>query len=285
MNKMGMASDIKKTSKFIKNSYIYKFLKRLFSIISTLLLILLLSLGAMMFYFNAKGQAAAKQGVQYIAPFGLYTIISGSMEPNISVYDVVTAVQVDDLSTIKVGDVITFISTWDMNYGVTVTHRVVAITRGENGDFSFTTKGDANTAIDGAYVTRENLVGKVIFKLPQLGRVQFFLATKIGWFVAIFVPALAVIIWDIVKIFKLRVLKNNINTIKTTEEAEKTYFEGDILDSRDIIETDLEKTTVISKEELEKSTRKKSTTVTRKPIPKREVKSTQNPVKTRRKSK
>ena len=154
MNKKGNVSEEhvnnKKVLAFIRNSYLYKLVKKFFSLITTLLLILLLTLGGMMFYFNMKGQAAAKQGMQYIAPFGLYTIISGSMEPNISVYDVVASVQVDDVSTIKVGDVITFISTWELNYGTTVTHRVVNIIKGQNGDYSFVTKGDANEAQDGA---------------------------------------------------------------------------------------------------------------------------------------
>lgn len=274
----------KKVITFIKNSYIYRLIKRLLSLLSSLLLIVLLTLGGLMFYFNTKGQAAAKQGQQYIPPFGLYTIISGSMEPVISVYDVVVAVQKDDLSTIKVGDVITFISTWDLNYGTTVTHRVTSVIKNENGDYSFTTKGDANQAQDGAYVTRDNLIGKVIFKLPQLGRIQFFLATKMGWFVVVFIPALAVIIWDIIKIFKLKVLNNNIEAIKTTEESKTTYFENEVLDSRDINEKDLQKTVVIKEESIQeiksKSIPKNTDGIKRKPIPKRKETTTAKKAKT-----
>ena len=272
----------KKFITFIKNSYVYKLLKKVLSILSTLLLILLLSLGGLMFYFNTKGQAAAKQGMQYVAPFGLYTIISGSMEPVISVYDVVVAVQKDDLSTIKVGDVITFISTWDLNYGTTVTHRVTSVIKNENGDYSFTTKGDANEAQDGAYVTRDNLIGKVIFKLPQLGRIQFFLATKMGWFIIVFVPALAVIIWDIIKIFKLRVLNDSIKTIKSPEESKKTYFEDELLDTRDIEESDLQKTTIISRDDMEEvvAGTKISEEIERKPIPKRRRTTASRKIKT-----
>lgn len=273
----------RKVLTFIKNSYIYKLLKKLFSVITTLLLIMLLTIGGLMFYFNIQGRAATKQGQQYVAPFGLYTIISGSMEPNIKVYDVVTAVQVDDLSKIKVGDVITFISTWDLNYGVTVTHRIVNIKKEANGDYAFTTKGDANEAIDGAYVTRENLIGKVLFRIPQLGRVQFFLATKIGWFIVIFVPAMAVIIWDIMKIFKLKVLRTNISTIKTTEEANRTYFDGDILDGRDLDEIDLQKTAIISKEVIVDNNEEELNTEVRKPIPKRKKNLTEGTVKRNKK--
>lgn len=284
MNKKGLKN--KRVLAFIRNSYIYKLIKRIFSMLTTLLLIMLLSIGGLMFYFNMQGQAASQRGEQYIPPFGLYTIISGSMVPNINVYDVVTAIQVDDLSKIKVGDVITFISTWDLNYGVTVTHRVVNIIKGENGDFKFVTKGDANEAIDGAYVTRENLIGRVMFKLPQLGRIQFFLATKVGWFVAIFVPALAVIVWDVIKIFKLKVLKNNIGVIKNTDEANKTYFDGDNLDNRDMVDTDLQKTAIISKEVVDIDIEKKDIAikeVVKNVKPKKEPEVVRGPLPTRKK--
>ena len=42
-----------------------------------------------------------------------------------------------------------------------------------------------------------------------------------GWFMVVFVPALAIIIFDMIKIFKLYVLKSEINNVKTPKEAVK----------------------------------------------------------------
>lgn len=173
-----------------------------------------------MFYFNTKAKAYEKNGVDYNIPFGLYTIISGSMEPNVEVYDVVIAADYD-ISKIKVGDIITFVSNWDINYGKTVTHRVVAISKSATGEYQLTTKGDNNQSKDGGIVTQNNLIGKVVGRLPQLGQLQVFLATKMGWFMVVFVPALAIIIFDMIKIFKLYVLKSEINNVKTPKEAVK----------------------------------------------------------------
>lgn len=230
MSKLGnlnITPDSKRsTISIIRHSYVYKLIKRLLSFISTMLLISLLILGASMYYFNMKAQSAQKQGIHYNPPFGLYTIISGSMEPKVHVYDVVLSTEVKDLSTIKSGDIITFISTWDVNYGTTVTHRVINVSKAENGEYRFTTKGDANQLQDGAYVTGENLIGKVALRLPQLGRVQFFLATKAGWFIVVFVPAMAVIVWDIVKIFRLKVLKEELNEIENVKDLEKKKKKG-----------------------------------------------------------
>lgn len=224
MNKKGNSQDffhrLDEIGKTIKRSYLYKMVSKFLSVACSIILVILLIIGGMMFFYKMQAKSYEKKGMEYTAPFGLYTIISPSMEPNVSVYDVVVAVD-SDVSKIKVGDVITFISTWDMNYGVNVTHRVVAISKNENGEYQLTTKGDNNNTPDGSYVTQNNLIGKVVGRVPQLGRLQFFLATKMGWFIVVFIPALLIIIVDVVKIFRLYVLKSKIDSVKNPKEALK----------------------------------------------------------------
>ncbi len=222
MNNKGASSSFLTSTRIkinrIKDSYIYRLISKVLSVIGTLVLICLIIIGSLMFYFNAKAKAAEKRGISYVPPFGLYTIISGSMEPSIHVYDVVVSVNEKDLSKIKVGDIITFISTWDVNYGLTVTHRVASVSKNSYGEYQFTTKGDNNQDPDGAVVTQQNFVGKVVARLPYLGRLQFFLATKMGWFMVVFIPALGVIIYDMFKIFKLIVLKRQIDNVETYDD-------------------------------------------------------------------
>ena len=93
--------------------------------------------------------------------------------------------------------------------GMIITHRIVDkyVT---NEGVQFKTKGDANVEADSSLVYEENVIGKVLFKIPQLGRVQFFLASKSGWFIAILIPALAVIAYDIFKLFRLLILKKQL---------------------------------------------------------------------------
>ena len=198
----------------IKKLYAIRLFKRIFSVCCTITLIFLVIIGALMFYFNMKGKQFERKGERYTPPFGLYTIVSGSMEPKIKVYDVVVSMDVNNLSTIKVGDIITFISTWDLSLGKTVTHRVVSISKTLTGEYQFTTKGDANDSIDGAIVTKENLVGKVVMRIPQLGKIQFLLATKAGWLIVVFVPAMAIILFDVIRIVKLHLLREKLNNIK-----------------------------------------------------------------------
>lgn len=227
VNDMDKKGKIKKTFSSIQNAwkafrstYLFKLVRRFLSTVCSIILVILLIIGALMFYFNMKIKAYEKKGMEYTSPFGLYTIISGSMEPNVSVYDVVIAVD-EDVSKLKVGDIITFISNWEVNFGLTVTHRIIGIDKTSTGEIQLRTKGDNNPTGDGGTVTQANLVGKVVGRIPQLGRLQFFLAKKIGWFLVVFIPSVIIIVVDVMKIFKLRVLKTQIDNVKPINELEK----------------------------------------------------------------
>lgn len=194
----------KKRNKFLQA--INKILKWL----STLILVILVMIGIVLIGIFISGKVAQSKGKT--PPISLYTIISPSMTPNIKVYDVVV-VKTTDTSALQVGDVISFYSNNVYFDGKPITHRIVEKYNTEEG-ISYITKGDANAVVDNEYVYEQNIVGKVIFKIPALGRVQFFLASQGGWFIAILIPALAVISYDIVKIAKLVAVKNKINRIK-----------------------------------------------------------------------
>lgn len=249
MNNKGKVKDflirIRNFRNRIKETYIWKLISKILSFFGTIILIFLVIIGSLMFYYNSKAKAYEKRGITYIPPFGVYTIISGSMNPSIKVYDVVISVNENDLSKIKVGDIITFISTWEVNYGLTVTHRVVGITKNTAGEYQFTTKGDSNQSADGAPVTQENFVGKVVMRIPQLGRLQFFLATRIGWFVVIFIPALGVIIYDLYKLFKLLVLKKELNEVVDTDDLNHVYVGDENIANRELSDVDLSATNTV----------------------------------------
>jgi signal peptidase len=248
MNNKGIDNNlftkISNTKNKVKSTYICRFVSKILSVICTFILIFLIVVGSLMFYYNRKTKMMQARGESYTPPFGLYTIISGSMEPNIHVYDVVVALGEDDINKIKVGDVITFISTWDVNEGLVVTHRVISIDKNSKGEYELTTKGDNNPVKDGAVVTKTNLIGKVILRIPSLGKIQFFLATKIGWLLVIYIPALGIIIYDILKIFRLTAKKKKQDGIAGIDDNKD--YQIDNLDNRDIPDTSLENTTIVN---------------------------------------
>lgn len=205
-----------------KNKYngfkgIIKFIS---TVISWTALVILVILALFLAYYMIGSKLSERNGEKFEPIVSLYTIVSPSMTPNINVWDVIVAKKVSSPNEIKVGDVITFISTSSISRGMTITHRVTEVTSDENG-VAYKTKGDNNLSPDSAPAKYDNVIGKVIVRIPQLGRVQYFLASKGGWLIAIVLPALFIIISDILKIFKLAGVKNKIEEIDKKEKLSK----------------------------------------------------------------
>lgn len=228
-----------------------KILNYIGKILSYACIVLLVLIGIFLVYYVISIQKA-KKDPNFKPTVSLYTIISGSMEPTIHVYDVVLNQAVNNPEEIKVGDVITFISTSSISEGLTVTHRVQDI-KIINGEYEFVTKGDYNPAPDSSTAKYGNVIGRVIFKIPQLGRVQFFVASKIGWFFVVLLPAMGVIIYDVLKLFKLLGTKktftkingknknNDIKVDKAIHNIKKNDYDSSLLD-------DLKESIIVSKD-------------------------------------
>lgn len=197
----------KRSEKFSSISSKIKFVS---GIISWVVLVILVIIALLLLYYFVSAKIYAQKGEEYKPAFALYTILSPSMVPNIKVYDVIVDVNVKSPQDIKEGDVITFISTSSMTKGMTITHRVVQV-KEENGKYAYVTKGDANLSPDASPAPFESVQGKVLFHIPQLGRVQEFLGTKGGWLLVVVLPALYVIISDIFKLFRFKNVKNEVD--------------------------------------------------------------------------
>ena len=174
-----------------------KAFRRIWSVITTIVVILIVFL------------AIALVGVRVI---GLtpYTVLSGSMEPTYHVGSLIYVKEVEP-SEVEVGDPITFVVNEDL---LVATHRVVEIDVqtsrqqtivDENGEamvdaegnpiyeevpldepaYYFTTKGDANDAVDGAQVYYKNLLGEPVFTIPYLGYLSSWIQTKKGMIISI----------------------------------------------------------------------------------------------------
>lgn len=142
------------------------------------------------------------------------------MEPTIKVYDVIVEFKVNSKSDLHVGDIITFYSSSIDTGGYTVTHRIKEIKTIE-GETYYITKGDNNQSEDEGMITFDDIVGKVRFKIKGLGRIQFFVSSKLGWLIIILIPALGIILVDIIKLRKIFGIKKQIEEIPQLAEVEK----------------------------------------------------------------
>lgn len=201
--------EAKKTSKFkMAFNYVSK-------TISYTILSILIFIGLFLIFYIISGKIAQSKG--QTPPLGLFTIISPSMTDAINVYDVVFTKKVDT-NTLVSGDVITFYSTNPFYQGTPITHRIVDVINVPDTGKMFVTKGDANLEPDKERVYPVNVVGKVLFKIPQLGRLQFFLASKSGWLIAILIPSLAILAYDIFKVFRLILLKGKLVELRNKND-------------------------------------------------------------------
>ena len=204
----GRFSSITQTIKFITG------------ILSWIILIILVIIAAFLLYYFVSTKVYAQKGENYKPAFSLYTILTQSMQPNINPYDVIVDIAVNDPEDIQVGDIITFVSTSSLTKGMTITHRVYDIKQ-ENGEYMYYTKGDDNLGPDALPAPYSNVLGKVLFHIPQLGRIQSFLSTKGGWLIVVVIPAVIIIVLDILKIFRLQTAKNQVDVALTMEKDKK----------------------------------------------------------------
>jgi len=92
-------------------------------------------------------------------------VLSGSMEPRISVGGLVVIMPVDAMS-LRVGDVVSY---QRPDLKTPICHRIIEITDKADGRY-FTTKGDANEEADESLVPAEAVNGREIFYLAHVGK-------------------------------------------------------------------------------------------------------------------
>ena len=193
--------------KVIKRKKTFRMISK---VVSYTFIVLLMVISSFFILYVACGKIAEKKGEN--PPFGLYTIISPSMTPKIKVYDVVFVKKTKE-KDLKVNDVITFYSTNSYFGNTPITHRIVDVLEVPDIGVVYRVKGDANEKADDEKVYPNNVLGKVVFKIPQLGKLQFFLASKTGWLIAIIIPAIIIISYDIFKLIRLIKLKNTLSKL------------------------------------------------------------------------
>ena len=136
--------------------------------------------------------------------FGAYVIVSPSMEPTIHVQDAILIKRTDDL---KIGDICTYYSTNPKYTGKMITHRIVGTNLNEKGEKVYVFKGDNNYSSDELAVSLDQIYGKVIMKIPKIGYIQYFLSQAYGWIIAIVVPCVGIITFDIMKLIRNTTVK------------------------------------------------------------------------------
>ena len=130
--------------------------------------------------------------------YRLFTVATGSMEPEYNVGDILLSRQVD-INEIKVGDDVVYRGEEGSFKDKIVTHRVISI-REENGEKKFTTQGIANTEED-PEIDSSQIYGKVIYKVKTLSFIGQIAKNLYVFYFIIFIPIAIIIFRQIRNIF------------------------------------------------------------------------------------
>jgi len=137
-------------------------------------------------------------GVANLLGYIPLTVESDSMMPTFAQGDMIVCKEIDDINTLKEGDVITF---WTIIDGRRVknTHRIVGINQAENSR-SFVTRGDNNPIDDEIPAYAGDLIGEwTNVRIAGAGKVMNFLRTKTGFFVCILIPMALFFLFELYK--------------------------------------------------------------------------------------
>ena len=122
---------------------------------------------------------------------------SGSMSPTIEEGDLIILHATDKKYDYKKNEIITF---WEKGAGsVLITHRIIDVTKDDNGNVAYVTQGDFNATQDRNLVHAEDIVGVYQNKLPGLGRIALFMQTIPGIIICVVLPLAIFVVYDILR--------------------------------------------------------------------------------------
>jgi len=174
-----------KTLKEIKN---HKITKTTYKILKIKLTILVLAILPLVVFTLITSKAPIIANIQS------FVVQTGSMQPAIPVGSII---YVQKTNQYDKGDIISFTNKANQ----TVTHRIVTVKKDKN-IISYVTRGDANNVADMDPVTKDKILGKMVFQVPVVGSFVNYLKTPQGFISAIVFPTLIFIgieLWNIKK--------------------------------------------------------------------------------------
>lgn len=163
--------------------------------------------GFVIFILAICGMIFIMSSGRHVSVFGyqVLRVLTSSMEPAIDENTCIIMKRVDT-DTLKVGDIITFVSDDPEIQGFYNTHRIYSISE-KNGELLFTTKGDASMEPD-PYIVHENQVmGIFVREMPGgriLGKCFAALSNNKIYFGVVILPLILCLLsylWQIIAMF------------------------------------------------------------------------------------
>ncbi len=186
--------------------------KKTWNVIKTALVWLLVAVTVFVMVFTLISVNTFDRNDRSFLGFKFFIVQTDSMAAtHFDAGDIVIAKTVD-VTTLKAGDIITFVSEDPDSYGETITHMIRRVVHNEDGSISFVTYGTTTNTDDRTMASV--VVGKYIGRLPKLGAFFLFLKTTPGYILFILIP------------FLLLILSQGINTVRLFRRYKREQMEA-----------------------------------------------------------
>ena len=178
-------------------------MKKVWNIASKILLWLVILVTVLVMLFTIFASRTVGRQDRDIFGYRAYIVLSNSMsKTDFDAGDLVFSEKVDP-TTLKEGDVISFISENSHNKGQVVTHKIRSRTVDAEGNSGFVTYGTTTGVDDAVIVTFPFVLGQYEFHLDRVGTFFNFLKTPQGYIVCIFVPFMLLILYQGINCIRL----------------------------------------------------------------------------------
>ena len=176
----------------VKKKVYFKIINKAKNIVCLLLLACLVVAIIMFVVSKINGDVPSVFG------YSVYRVSSGSMAPELEVGDIILSQSVEDPMSLKVGDIVTYKGSGELQ-GKLITHEVIVAPKAENGEIVLQTKGIANEIPDSP-ISADRVVSIMITKIEFLEAFYNFffspwgLLTIIALIILVFIDELIVMI-------------------------------------------------------------------------------------------
>lgn len=209
-------------------------MKKALNIAKTIFVWLMVALAVFMMIFTIVSVTTFDRADRNLFGYKTFIVLSDSMsKTDFNAGDIVFVKGVD-ASTLKEGDIISYVSQNSHNFGETVIHKIRRLTSDAEGNPGFVTYGTTTDTDDETVVTYPYVLGKYTGHLPKVGAFFQFLKTTPGYIVCILTPFLLLILFqglNCIKLFR-RYKQEQLDEM----QAEREKIEAERLESQKMMQ-------------------------------------------------
>ena len=163
-----------------------------------------------------------------------YVVSSGSMYPELKMYDIIVITGNQPFEDVKVGDIIVFDRPKDHNR--VIVHRVVAVV--DDDPKTLTTKGDNNqSSIPGTDfpITEKEYTGTVIHVVPQVGYITKILQPPINYIIIAVIVGIMVVKQILKNKNKKELAFSDSDEVPPNEKIDELSNDDEYIQSKDFV--------------------------------------------------